>query len=102
MLHLTAARDFVQSKCCQLDLTCRMHPRRATDPSVGYRANLWLRSAVRVLQLVGEDYLNPDASGATELYRATREAADWAALLRPGQSFSVDARIGSCTGKASC
>lgn len=35
---------------------------------------------------------------AQELYRATREAADWSALLLPGQSFSVDARIGSCTG----
>lgn len=36
---------------------------RGPGVALGYRANLWLRSAVRVLQLVAEGQLNPDAPG---------------------------------------
>lgn len=67
------------------------------DIGTGYRANLWLRSAVRVLQLLAADTLDPYIPGGTEIYRATRQATDWARLLVPGDTFSVDARVGGCS-----
>lgn len=36
---------------------------RGPGAALGYRANLWLRSAVRVLQLVSEGDLDPDKPG---------------------------------------
>ena len=39
---------------------------------VGYRANLWLRSSIRVLQLIAESQLNTYNDAASELYAATR------------------------------
>ena len=67
------------------------------DAGVGYRANLWLRAATRVLLLLAEAPLDPEEPPGEELYRAFREAADWSDLLPPGQRFAVDARVWSCT-----
>ena len=36
---------------------------RGPGIALGYRANLWLRAAVRVLQLVAQDSLDPDRPG---------------------------------------
>jgi hypothetical protein len=36
---------------------------RGPGIALGYRANLWLRAAVRVLQLVSQDSLDPDRPG---------------------------------------
>ena len=38
-------------------------PCRGPGIALGYRANLWLRAAVRVLQLVAQDSLDPDRPG---------------------------------------
>ena len=34
---------------------------------VGYRANLWLRSAIRVLTLLARGKMDPENNGATEV-----------------------------------
>eukprot|EP00884_Botryococcus_braunii_P012866 jgi/Botrbrau1/21580/Bobra.174_2s0075.1 len=67
------------------------------DLATGYRANLWLRAAIRVLVLLAEGDLNPRQRGGDELYRFARESCDWPAVLQPGQTFRVDARVRSCT-----
>ena len=72
------------------------------DAAVGYRANLWLRSAIRVLQLLHDGIpLDTGASPGNAVYEAVRHAADWLALLPDGQSFSVDARVWSCSSLTS-
>ena len=136
------------------------------DTSVGYRANLWLRSAIRVLRLLHETLLDgerpsgeevrrrqgrqgqrvhvvvprvcrqsstgglacsqmhlaasmlilpiqaaPFLAGAPapvthlpsllQIYDAFRESADWARLLEPNQSFSVEGRVWSCSNLSS-
>ena len=48
---------------------------------VGYRANLWLRSSIRVLQLVAESQLNNCNDAAYELYAATRRVPVLTCLL---------------------
>ena len=65
------------------------------NTEVMLRANLWLRSAIRVLQLMYRVDLDPDRPAGETLYEAFESAADWTRLLRPKQSFSVDARIAS-------
>ena len=52
----------------------RVRPGRAGvsfvgDAAVGYRANLWLRSAIRVLQLLAEAELDPRQPGGDEVRR---------------------------------
>ena len=69
--------------------------------SVGYRANLWLRAAIRVLQLQHETLLDARRPAGEAVYDSFREAADWARLLQPGQSFSVDGRVWSCSNLSS-
>lgn len=69
--------------------------------SVGYRANLWLRAAIRVLQLQHETLLDARRPAGEAVYDAFRRAADWARLLEPGQTFSVDARVWSCSNLSS-
>jgi len=54
----------------------------------GYRANLWLRSAVRVLVEVGR----ARTVGPDELYTWARKLP-WKDLLRIEQTFSVEARV---------
>ena len=62
-----------------------------------YRSNLWLRAAIRVLQLLRELPLDPRQPSGESVYDAFRAAADWPALLAPGKSFSVDARVWGCS-----
>ncbi|PRW59721.1 RNA methylase [Chlorella sorokiniana] len=83
-----------------------VHPGKAgvsfSGPAaVGYRANLWLRAAIRVLQLEHETLLNARQPAGEAVYDAFREAADWARLLEPGQSFSLEGRVWSCSNLSS-
>jgi putative N6-adenine-specific DNA methylase len=58
------------------------------DRALLYRANLWLRTAVRVLQPVMErEVRSPD-----ELYEAVR-AIDWNAHLTPDHTLAVDCNV---------
>ncbi|KAL4458935.1 hypothetical protein ABPG75_013800 [Micractinium tetrahymenae] len=83
-----------------------IHPGKAGvsftgDLVVGYRANMWLRSAIRVLQLLGETLLDARRPAGEEVYAAFRESAAWPRLLAPGQSFSVESRVWSCSNLSS-
>lgn len=71
------------------------------DAAVGYAANLWLRSAIRVLQLLHEALLDGRRPAGEEVYDAFRQAGDWARLLTPDQSFSVEGRVWSCSNLSS-
>ena len=51
----------------------------------------------RVLVVLAAGNLNPDRAGGDELYDFFRRAAEWHRLLRPRQTFSVKARVHSCT-----
>ena len=53
-----------------------------------YRANLWLRTAVRVLQPVLEAIVN----STDELYQAV-QAVDWAQYLTPDHTLAVDCNV---------
>ncbi|MDB5312747.1 MAG: rlmL [Gemmataceae bacterium] len=58
------------------------------DPALLYRANLWVRTAVRILRPVIEaDVRSPD-----ELYDAVR-TVDWAAFLTPAHTLAVDCNV---------
>lgn len=58
------------------------------DASLVYRANLWLRTAVRVLQPVIEaDVFNPD-----ELYDLVR-SVDWSRRMTPNHTLAVDCNV---------
>ncbi|KAK9811854.1 hypothetical protein WJX72_011203 [[Myrmecia] bisecta] len=70
---------------------------RAATLEAGYRANLWLRSAIRVLVLLAEGPLNPRLPGGDEIYRFFRDAVDWSQLLTEEQTFHVEARVWSCS-----
>ena len=81
----------------------RVQPARAGvrfsgDQATGYRAALWLRSAVRVLQSMhaAELEVPPGKRGGDALYEFIRGAADWAELLPRGATFSVEARVYDC------
>ncbi|KAL3157914.1 hypothetical protein ABBQ32_012319 [Trebouxia sp. C0010 RCD-2024] len=65
--------------------------------AVGYRANLWLRSGIRVLRLLAKGHLSPYRAGGDEIYSFFRQAANWARLLPPKQTFQISARVTSCT-----
>lgn len=52
--------------------------------AVGYRANLWLRCAVRVLIHMAEGELVPWRPAGDEVYDFIRGAVDWQALLLVG------------------
>ncbi len=58
------------------------------DRATGYRANLWLRCGVRVLQ----EHARATVIGSEELYEWAR-GLDWPALMKVEQTFSVDARV---------
>jgi putative N6-adenine-specific DNA methylase len=58
------------------------------DRGLLYRANLWLRTAVRVLQPVLESHVeSPD-----ELYAAV-QAIDWSEYLTPDHTLAVDCNV---------
>ncbi|CAM9955913.1 unnamed protein product, partial [Scytosiphon promiscuus] len=65
------------------------------DQAVGYKAILWLRTAHRVLELVGEggSPLGAPIDGAESLYGAAA-AVPWSRFMRQGQTLSVDAILG--------
>ena len=58
------------------------------DRRLGYAANLWLRSAVRVQDLL----LRETARGKEALYEAVRRI-DWSWLMRLDQTLAVDASV---------
>jgi putative N6-adenine-specific DNA methylase len=53
-----------------------------------YRANLWLRTAIRVLQPI----LEADVSSPDELYDAVR-SLDWSQYLTPDHTLAVDSNV---------
>lgn len=67
--------------------------------SSAYKANLFLRSGIRVLQYLSQAELDPQQPGGDEVYRAFRELpnVNWPDIIAPDQSFHIDARLGSCT-----
>eukprot|EP00873_Tetraselmis_striata_P011136 jgi/Tetstr1/431400/TSEL_021090.t1 len=70
----------------------------APSVEVAYRANLWLRSAIRVLVKLAEGELDPNNSGAEEIYDFARNAVDWSEHLYDRElHFSVAASTASCT-----
>jgi 23S rRNA (guanine2445-N2)-methyltransferase / 23S rRNA (guanine2069-N7)-methyltransferase len=69
----------------------------ADSLQVGYAACLWLRTAMRVLQLLSRSADIRDASEDHDIYASlysfVRDAADWTTILSGGQrSFSVQVR----------
>jgi putative N6-adenine-specific DNA methylase len=60
----------------------------AGDRTLLYRANLWLRTAVRVLMPI----LEADVSTPEELYDAVR-TIDWARYLTPEHTLAVDCNV---------
>src|SRR5437660_12525598 len=60
----------------------------AGDRAVLYRANLWLRTAVRVLRPV----LEADVRSPDELYDAVR-TIDWSEFLTPDHTLAVDCNV---------
>jgi putative N6-adenine-specific DNA methylase len=60
----------------------------AGDRALLYRANLWLRTAVRVLRPV----LEADVAAPDELYDAVR-GLDWSRHLTPGHTLAVDCNV---------
>jgi len=60
----------------------------AGDRVTLYKANLWLRTAVRVLQPI----LEADVESADELYQAV-QSLDWAGYMTPDQTLAVDCNV---------
>jgi putative N6-adenine-specific DNA methylase len=60
----------------------------AGDRALLYCANLWLRTAIRVLQPV----LEADVSSPEELYEAVR-TVDWTTYLTPDHTLAVDCNV---------
>jgi putative N6-adenine-specific DNA methylase len=60
----------------------------AGDSALLYRANLWLRTAVRVLRPV----LDADVRSTDELYEAVR-TIDWSEFMTPDHTLAVDANV---------
>jgi len=64
----------------------------------GYRVVLWTRVGIRVLMLLAEEMLDPGLSGGDGLYDLVRSCGvDWAELIPPGSTFSIEPRLWSCT-----
>ncbi len=60
----------------------------AGDRALLYRANLWLRTAVRVLRPI----LEADVTSPDELYDAVR-SLDWSQYLTPDHTLAVDCNV---------
>lgn len=72
------------------------------DLTVGYRANLWLRSAIRVLTVLAEGDLNPRRPAGDTIYDFVRSAVDdWCYILPEGRTFMAEARVWSCSNVSS-
>jgi len=68
----------------------------------GYRANLWLRSAIRVLVALAGGPLGTEPGdrrrGAEVLYDLVRDCGvPWHEVIPPGCTFSIEPRLWSCT-----
>jgi len=50
-----------------------------------------------VLRLLAKGPLDSYRAGGDEIYTFFRQAANWAQLLAPRQTFSIRARVTSCT-----
>src|SRR5438270_6673707 len=60
----------------------------AGDTAVLYRANLWLRTAVRVLRPI----LNAHVESPDELYAAVQRI-DWSGFMTPEHTLAVDCNV---------
>src|SRR4051794_10670355 len=60
----------------------------AGDRALMYRANLWLRTAVRVLWPI----LEADVRSPDELYQAV-QTIDWPAYMTPDHTLAVDSNV---------
>src|SRR5437764_15259708 len=60
----------------------------AGDRATLYRANLWLRTAIRVLQPI----LEADVASPDDLYDAVR-SLDWSRYLTPEHTLAVDCNV---------
>ena len=69
------------------------------DARVGYRANVWLRCAIRVLCELDRGYIDPNVPGGAAIYDFVRDAAPWHEVIPAddGLTFSVESRVRSCT-----
>jgi len=69
---------------------------------VGYDANVWLRSAVRVLVELKRGYLDPGVSGTESVYEFVKHAVPWEEVI-PGDGsdeslrFGVETRVWDCS-----
>lgn len=66
------------------------------DLSVGYRANMWLRAAIRVLQLLGETLLDPRRPAGEEVSTCGMLSLVASLLLAWAQRLPAEAQV-SCT-----
>ena len=78
------------------------------DIAVGYAANLWCRSAVRVLERLASGFLDEALEPGDAVYAFARDAVDWNEPCRRGgdrrvrrelhrvATFSVDSRVRDC------
>ena len=66
---------------------------------VGYDANIWLRSAVRVLVELSRGYLDPQVSGTESIYEFVKHAVPWEEVIpeRDGLKFGVETRVWDCS-----
>ena len=73
------------------------------SPRVGYLANVWLRSAIRVLVEMRRGWLDPAVPGGESVYEFVRDAAPWSEVvpMSDGSTFSVESRVWSCAGLTS-
>ncbi|KAI8473549.1 MAG: putative RNA methylase family UPF0020-domain-containing protein [Monoraphidium minutum] len=69
----------------------------ADSQDVAYRAAIWLRSAVRVLQLIALEPLDPYREAGDTIYEATRQLLDWQLLLPPGGTVGVTSQVWGCS-----
>jgi 23S rRNA G2445 N2-methylase RlmL len=72
--------------------------------AVMHRANLWSRVGIRVLHVLARGSIAPPRNawgggdrGGDRLYLFARRAVNWPALLPPGGTLTVDARLGDVT-----
>lgn len=64
------------------------------DQKIMYDANLWLRTAIRVLKLVHEVKLDANVEAGKSIYNAVKDAVYWPSLLfSDHMSFSIESRI---------
>jgi 23S rRNA G2445 N2-methylase RlmL len=64
------------------------------NESTVYDVNLWVRSGIRVLELLSQITLDPDEEAGDTLYEAFRGVVEWPEWLHSeNMSFSVDSRI---------